>query len=116
MSSHLDVLGCLLPSVKPEAIIKPLFDELQRRLRSKDVLGRHAEVIHEGEELLTTNWHIHTYTCTHTEHAQGMCSGDSGQQVYVLRVTSLSKQKLSTSQQKLKQIMYINIVNKKKNI
>jgi len=62
--SHLDVLDSLLKSVVPEAIIQPESDELQRRLGTKRVFRGHVEVIHEVDQLFTTNRHINTLVDT----------------------------------------------------
>ena len=58
---HLDVFHGLFLPVVPEAIVYPLSDELPGRLGTKRVLGGHVEIIHESQQLLPSNWNIHTY-------------------------------------------------------
>ncbi len=60
--TYLDLLYCLFLPVIPEAVVYPLLDELQRRLRPKRVLGWHVEVVHEGQQLPAPNGNIHTWT------------------------------------------------------
>ena len=74
---HLDILDSLFLSVVPEVVVDPLSDELQRRLGPKCVLGRHVEVVHEGQKLLATQRDIHAYT------------DDKTQSMYVLDTTVL---------------------------
>ena len=68
--TYLDILDNLFLSVVPEAIVNPLSDELQWRLRSKCVLGGHVEIIHESEQLLASNWNIHTYRYKQQENGK----------------------------------------------
>uniref|UniRef100_A0A1I8HG46 Transmembrane protein n=1 Tax=Macrostomum lignano TaxID=282301 RepID=A0A1I8HG46_9PLAT len=53
----LHVLHCLPLSVVPHAVVDPLLDELQRRLRAVGVLGGHVEIVHEGQKTLAAHRH-----------------------------------------------------------
>ena len=57
---HLDVLDSLFQSIVPEAIVQPESNELQRGLGTKRVFRGHVEVIHEVDQLFTTNGYINT--------------------------------------------------------
>ncbi len=59
-SIYLDLLDSLFEPVVPEAIINPLSNKLERRLRTKRILGWHVQIIQECEQLLATNRHVHT--------------------------------------------------------
>eukprot|EP00960_Hanusia_phi_P047137 758242-Hanusia_phi.AAC.8 len=50
----LDVLDALLLAVVPEAIVEPVAEELEGRLRTEGVLGRHVEVVDEQDHLLAS--------------------------------------------------------------
>lgn len=47
----------MLRAIVPEAVIDPLTDQLQRRLRSERVLGGHVEVVHEGQQRFSADRH-----------------------------------------------------------
>ena len=50
-----DVAPGLLRAVVPAAVVEPLAQQLERRLRAEGVLLRHVEVIHEADELLAAD-------------------------------------------------------------
>ena len=57
--ADLDVfLGLLLPVV-PEAVVQPELHQLQGWLGAERVLGRHVEVVHEGQQLLPSDRDVH---------------------------------------------------------
>lgn len=58
--TDLDVLLGLFLAVVPETIVQPQLHQFQWRLRAERVLGRHVEVVHEGQELLTPNRDVHS--------------------------------------------------------
>lgn len=60
LTTDLDVLLGLFLAVVPETIVQPQLHQFQRRLRAERVLGRHVEVVHEGQELLTPNRDVHS--------------------------------------------------------
>ena len=57
---YLDIFDNLFLPVIPEAIVNPLPDEFQGRLRTKCVLCWHVQVVHERQQLFPSNWNIHT--------------------------------------------------------
>ena len=55
-----NLLGGLIAAVVPEPIVNPEPNQLQWWLRPKRVLGRHVEIVHEGDELLAANGNVHS--------------------------------------------------------
>lgn len=58
--TYFDVSSSLLGTIIPKSVIDHHPDELQRRLGSIHILGRHVEIVHKAQQFFTTERNINT--------------------------------------------------------